>query len=407
LPQEIREKLLVRISEETFILQRQRDKYCDDLSAHPHVRKFFDVLCLIPIPLRVFGIMAGSLIANMSFEGIITNWGITLNENEFTSVQRLSSRLDQVVPMAFYTRIGEVKVFPVRPPLPLSIITYFKYHYPDDVRRHAPELRFGALKASCRDISNSFNEKHGLPRIPYYQCTDLANASLRTWISDLSFSDPPTDIVTCDHDGPCLHCHQIRTYCKRLSLTYESPGVINLEHLNDCAPFIFECHSGCPCNPAECPNRAVSSGWKCPLVVIRKRTTFGWGVLARKFIPRGTFVTQYLGRLLNHGERPDNVSPGDPGLCYPDAWAVPADQMLLIDTRDCGNVSSFIEPNQDANLVAISVSVDGSVKQHRIAFFAGQDIFPNEELHFAPNWEFPWDEELGKLRAEDPRIGAI
>jgi hypothetical protein len=83
---------------------------------------------------------------------------------------------------------------------------------------------------------------------------------------------------------------------------------------------------------------------------------------------------------MDHGERPGDVSRGIPGLCCPDAWAVPAVQMLLIDTRDCGNVSSFIEPNHDANLVTISVSVDRSLKQRNIAFFDGRDA-PNYNFH--------------------------
>jgi hypothetical protein len=60
LSHEIREKLLGRIFEDNFVWQRQLDKCCHDLSGYWHIRNFFDVLCFIPIPPRVFGIMVGS-----------------------------------------------------------------------------------------------------------------------------------------------------------------------------------------------------------------------------------------------------------------------------------------------------------------------------------------------------------
>ncbi|CAM9944502.1 unnamed protein product [Ectocarpus fasciculatus] len=75
---------------------------------------------------------------------------------------------------------------------------------------------------------------------------------------------------------------------------YNDDGL--LLHLPDA---IFECHSGCACNPRRCKNRVVSRGVHLPLQVFRcAEPGKGWGLRCVEPIPAGSFVACYLGEVL-------------------------------------------------------------------------------------------------------------
>jgi SET domain-containing protein len=79
--------------------------------------------------------------------------------------------------------------------------------------------------------------------------------------------------------------------------------------------------------------------------------------------------------------------------------------MLILETREHGNVSTFIEPRALGNLVPVSICVSAEVANHRIALFAARDIFPNEELNYHPNCDFDWVRELNKVPDDPAKAG--
>jgi SET domain-containing protein len=81
-----------------------------------------------------------------------------------------------------------------------------------------------------------------------------------------------------------------------------------------------------------------------------------------------------------------------------DAYHLRPKDMLIINAVDHGNISTFIEPRSNANLVPVSVSCGRSLNNHRIAFFAARDIYPNEEVNYHPNLGFNWDKYLMNRR---------
>jgi hypothetical protein len=148
---------------------------------------------------------------------------------------------------------------------------------------------------------------------------------------------------------------------------------------------------------------SAASGW---FFVVREPTAFGWAVMTTDFIPAGSFVTEYLGMVVNHLLKLENVQPvmkvPSPTCMdnklhgYLDAHHVGVDDMLLIDCANQGNVASFIEPDHDLNLVPVSISTNRSIRDHRIGLFASRDIFPNEELHYPSNSRYPWRAEMAR-----------
>jgi euchromatic histone-lysine N-methyltransferase len=207
----------------------------------------------------------------------------------------------------------------------------------------------------------------------------------------------------CNGTGNCLTCHCRRLFGEKRSLTYVSEGRINLMDLDQCVPFIIECDEHCGCNSRTCPNRAVQNRWKWKLIVVRTGSTHQWGVKTLDFIPSGSFVCEFLGRVISTKVQHQAVKAiymerdlGQNPEYNLDAYHVPAKNMHVINSVDVGNVSSFIEPRQIANLVPVSVSFGRSLTNHRIGLFASRDIYPNEELSFHPNYGFNFDKHLGK-----------
>jgi len=62
---------------------------------------------------------------------------------------------------------------------------------------------------------------------------------------------------------------------------------------------LLECHDGCGCGPS-CGNRGSQSKSYAEFLTVRySGEEVGWGVHSRKPIPKGGYVTSYLGEVLN------------------------------------------------------------------------------------------------------------
>lgn len=249
-----------------------------------------------------------------------------------------------------------------------------------------------------RDLSDGFNPAHGLPPVPCFNEFDDQGPPQIQWIADLELPEkiPATykgcKCTNCD----CRHCHILTFDDEKKTMSYTDDGKINLEELNDCRPLIIECNEQCLCDNLHCKNRVVQNRSRIQLMVIRSKSKSGWGVRTMEFIPKGSFVCEYLGEVIS-----DPLIAEIMGRDYDDnhesylfdldAYGVGDDEMLTVDPSKMGNVSKYINHSCDPNLVQISIGTVESPLFHRIAFFATRNIYPNEELGFHYNYDLDVD----------------
>ncbi|KAJ7542310.1 hypothetical protein O6H91_10G100800 [Diphasiastrum complanatum] len=154
---------------------------------------------------------------------------------------------------------------------------------------------------------------------------------------------------------------------------------------------VYECNSSCHCQE-ECTNRVLQKGVQIKLEVF-KTCHKGWAVRAAQHIPRGTFVCEYLGEVLNdaeankRGERYDTI-----GCSYLYDIDVHLDtsgsrhggaKPFVIDATKFGNVSRFINHSCAPNLINYQVLVESMDCQlAHIGLYASRDIAVGEELAY-------------------------
>lgn len=64
---------------------------------------------------------------------------------------------------------------------------------------------------------------------------------------------------------------------------------------------IFECNDTCGCNAITCRNRLVQKGLTQRFQIF-KTEQIGWGLKTLRFIPKGSFVCEYIGEILTDTE---------------------------------------------------------------------------------------------------------
>lgn len=374
-------------------------------------------------------IFAASIITNVSPEDIVRLSQISLTKTELDLIQLSLNSIYNSESTIVFRPNGKISIVQTRPYIPETFYFYFKNRdllfasAPEPINQHGIEkvtpidLYRDLTTISgyfSDDLSTGSNKRNGLPDVPCYNEIDNNSPVIIKWVPFLKFNRMSSSYQCgCLHDSSsCLTYHQKVMPDGRKTLTYQKDGTINIEDLEDHIPLIFECNENqCLCNLENCPNRVVQKRWKWKLAVVRTRRSFGWSVRTFEFIPKGSFVCELLGRIItSQDEFEAALKIGlDSGksLYNLDAYHVPVDSMLIIDTLDHGNVTSYMEPSMQPNLVPVSICTGDLLSCHKIAFFAIRNIFPNEELSFHPNYAFNWQKhilELEKTRAEKEKI---
>lgn len=248
------------------------------------------------------------------------------------------------------------------------------------------------------DLSDGFNPDHGLPPVPCFNEIDDQRPPPILWIASLQLPDsidPTCEGCKCLH-GDCNKCHQITFEDGKQTMTYTDEGLIDLSQINNSRPLVIECNDQCECKTVNCRNRVVQNRSNIQLMVVRSPTKSGWGVRTMQFIPRGSFVCEYLGKvitdpLLAEAMGREYDTHLESYLFDLDAYGIPDNEMLTVDPSRVGNVSKYINHSCDPNLIQISIGTVKSHLFHRITFFAARNIYPNEELGFHYNYEFDHD----------------
>jgi hypothetical protein len=152
---------------------------------------------------------------------------------------------------------------------------------------------------------------------------------------------------------------------------------------------VYECTLASGCG-LDCKNRMVQRGPQYRLEVIRcmekeGRFVKGWGVRSPDFVPRGSFLCEYIGEYISDDEAEMR------GIKYDDQnmsrlMDVVGDGKdvvrMCIDATHFSNLGRFLNHSCDPNVFKQRVFCDHNSRLPRIAFFALRDIQPLEELAY-------------------------
>lgn len=167
---------------------------------------------------------------------------------------------------------------------------------------------------------------------------------------------------------------------------------------------IFECHDNCSCG-TDCPSRVVQRTRSVPLKVElfkrqRKNKKAKWSIRTVDFIPKKTFVVEYLGEVKSVQQfgpyrengrltrtyifEPD-VALIDPYVSEPPEKVSPSrkatPRKYIIDATRQGNIARFLRHSASPNLNTHPVFIESRTPGFfHVAFFAARDIQPGEEL---------------------------
>jgi hypothetical protein len=149
-----------------------------------------------------------------------------------------------------------------------------------------------------------------------------------------------------------------------------------------------ECNYMCPChalvhcrrNPASsgsynCGRRQLQNGCQVPLEIVPMNDGRGFGVRSLARIPKGTFVTEYVGEVISQAENVVREQQRAGAEFY--TWEL--NNNFVIDATKYRNVGAFVNHQcKRSNLAPVKVLVNN--QRPRMAFFAKRDIEAGEEV---------------------------
>jgi len=184
-------------------------------------------------------------------------------------------------------------------------------------------------------------------------------------------SSEDTCVKECVDDDTCLCLAQHQSY-------YKDGKLYNFDGLEP----MYECNDCCSCSN-KCQNRIIQnkSMW---CLCTQKTISKGTGLFTKSFIPKGSFVIEYIGEYLTQPEAKERIVLLDDNEAsyvvvllehYGDHTVT-----TYVDASMKGNLARFINHSCQPNLEMVPVRVNSSLPH--LTLFACQDIDINEELSF-------------------------
>ena len=124
--------------------------------------------------------------------------------------------------------------------------------------------------------------------------------------------------------------------------------------------------------------RAPKNEW----LIVRNSPVHGYGAFARKFIPKGTRLIEYVGERMSHKDADKRYEDADPNDNH--TFLFIADRKTVIDATTGGNESRFINHSCDGNCTS-------ETEKGRVFIDAIKDIQKGEELGY--DYQIPRDKE--------------
>uniref|UniRef100_A0AC34QGX7 Histone-lysine N-methyltransferase n=1 Tax=Panagrolaimus sp. JU765 TaxID=591449 RepID=A0AC34QGX7_9BILA len=194
-------------------------------------------------------------------------------------------------------------------------------------------------------------------------------------VYSIELDDKIEELEGCSCVGSCSKEQDCA--CLKYCEAYTKDGKL----VDVCENGILECTDLCQCqncwnvlvqNPISVKIRVVDSG------IERK----GFQVTSQEFIPKGTFVAEYVGQVLSTAEARHKLASirenqNNYLLCIAEVFNENL-MFTFIDAEFYGNVSRFINHGCDPNLEIKLVRTGTTIP--RFCLFAKRDIHPMEEL---------------------------
>jgi hypothetical protein len=127
-----------------------------------------------------------------------------------------------------------------------------------------------------------------------------------------------------------------------------------------------------------------------PWYVVRRSRIHGKGVFARRDIPKGTRIVEYLGDRISHKEADERYADHDPNDNHTFLFIV--DRKTVIDGGVKGNDARFINHSCDGNC-------ESEIEKGRVYIEAIRDIKKGEELGY--------DYQIGRSKEDPPNVDEI
>jgi SET domain-containing protein len=130
--------------------------------------------------------------------------------------------------------------------------------------------------------------------------------------------------------------------------------------------------------PKKRAKRAPKNKW----IIVRHSEVHGYGCFARRHIPDGTRIVEYVGERLSHKAADKRYEDADPSDNH--TFLFIADRSTVIDASFGGNESRFINHSCDGNCTSATV-------KGRVFIDATRDIAKGEELGY--DYQIPRDKD--------------
>jgi SET domain-containing protein len=117
-------------------------------------------------------------------------------------------------------------------------------------------------------------------------------------------------------------------------------------------------------------------------IIVRNSPVHGYGCFARKDIPKGTRISEYVGERLSHKAADERYEDADPNDNH--TFLFIADRKTVIDATRGGNESRFINHSCDGNCTS-------ETEKGRVFIDTIKDIRKGEELGY--DYQIPRDKE--------------
>ena len=123
---------------------------------------------------------------------------------------------------------------------------------------------------------------------------------------------------------------------------------------------------------------------------MRRSKVHGNGCFARRFIPKGTRIIEYLGERISHKEADRRYANEDEGNNH--TFLFIADRRTVIDATVGGNEARWINHSCDGNC-------ESEIEKSRVFIDARRDIEKGEELGY--------DYQIGRDKSDPPNVDEI
>ncbi|KAK9406078.1 SETMAR: Histone-lysine N-methyltransferase SETMAR [Crotalus adamanteus] len=217
--------------------------------------------------------------------------------------------------------------------------------------------------------------------------------------SEISFSGCSCHSASCL--APTCSCLHYGENYKKMSI--ETEGC----ELGFSKP-VFECNTMCQCGEM-CQNRVVQRGLQFQLEVF-KTTEKGWGLRTLEFIPKGRFVCEYAGEILDIQEARKRIQLQT--SCDSNYIIAVREHLYdgttietFVDPTYIGNVGRFLNHSCEPNLFMVPIRIDSMVP--KLALFADRDICADEELTYDYSGKYhnflPIEEQSSKQEGKESK----